>query len=100
MAPMSSDSAHRGGEHTASSFTDPDAVARYRDGPPKQVPGFADLHRMTDLLVAERTPDDGRVLVLGAGGGLELKTSRGGARRLEVRRDRRRSRRSANGCPC
>jgi tRNA (cmo5U34)-methyltransferase len=27
---------------------------------------------MTDLLVAERTPDDGRVLVLGAGGGLEL----------------------------
>jgi tRNA (cmo5U34)-methyltransferase len=55
-----------------SSFTDPDAVARYRDGPPRQVPGFADLHRMTDLLVAERTPDDGRVLVLGAGGGLEL----------------------------
>lgn len=55
-----------------SSFTDPDAVARYRDGPPRQVPGFADLHRMTDLLLAERTPDDGRVLVLGAGGGLEL----------------------------
>ena len=27
---------------------------------------------MTDLLLAERTPDDGRVLVLGAGGGLEL----------------------------
>jgi tRNA (cmo5U34)-methyltransferase len=55
-----------------SSFTDPDAVARYRDGPPRQVPGFADLHRMTDLLLAERMPDDGRVLVLGAGGGLEL----------------------------
>jgi tRNA (cmo5U34)-methyltransferase len=55
-----------------SSFSDPDAVARYREGPPRQVPGFADLHRMTDLLVAERTPDDGRVLVLGAGGGLEL----------------------------
>ena len=54
------------------SFSDPDAVARYRDGPPRQVPGFADLHRMTDLLLAERTPDDGRVLVLGAGGGLEL----------------------------
>ena len=56
----------------SSSFSDPDAVARYRDGPPRQVPGFADLHRMTDLLVAERTPDDGRELVLGAGGGLEL----------------------------
>jgi tRNA (cmo5U34)-methyltransferase len=27
---------------------------------------------MTDLLLAERMPDDGRVLVLGAGGGLEL----------------------------
>jgi tRNA (cmo5U34)-methyltransferase len=36
------------------------------------VPGFADLHKMTDLLLTERTPDDGRVLVLGAGGGLEL----------------------------
>jgi tRNA (cmo5U34)-methyltransferase len=53
-------------------FSDPDAVARYREGPPRQVPGFADLHRMVDLLLAERTPDDGHVLVLGAGGGLEL----------------------------
>ncbi len=59
-------------ERPATPFDDPDAVARYRDGPPRQVPGFADLHRMTDLLLAERTPDDGRVLVLGAGGGLEL----------------------------
>jgi tRNA (cmo5U34)-methyltransferase len=69
---VSSESADGGVERPASSFTDPDAVARYRDGPPRQVPGFADLHRMTDLLLAERTPDDGRVLVLGAGGGLEL----------------------------
>ena len=56
----------------ASPFADPDAVARYREGPPRQVPGFDDLHRMTDLLLAERTPQSGRVLVLGAGGGLEL----------------------------
>lgn len=69
---MSSDSGDGGVERSASSFTDPDAVARYREGPPRQVPGFADLHRMTDLLLAERMPDDGRVLVLGAGGGLEL----------------------------
>jgi tRNA (cmo5U34)-methyltransferase len=69
---MSSDSAAAGPGRPASPFTDPDAVARYRAGPPRQVPGFADLHRMTDLLLAERTPDDGRVLVLGAGGGLEL----------------------------
>ena len=69
---MAADSADAGAERTTSAFTDPDAVARYRDGPPRQVPGFADLHRMTELLLAERTPDDGRVLVLGAGGGLEL----------------------------
>ena len=69
---MSSHATAGGGERPANSFTDPDAVARYRDGPPRQVPGFADLHRMTDLLLVERMPDDGRVLVLGAGGGLEL----------------------------
>lgn len=45
----------------------------YADGPPRQVPGFAGLHRMTSMLLAERTPVDGRVLVLGAGGGLELR---------------------------
>jgi len=54
-------------------FSDPQAVARYADGPPRLVPGFADLQRMTTLLLAERTPENGRVLVLGAGGGLELK---------------------------
>ncbi|MEH2513273.1 tRNA (cmo5U34)-methyltransferase [Nitrobacteraceae bacterium AZCC 1564] len=45
----------------------------YAEGPPKQVPGFASLHRMTSMLLAERVPPRGRVLVLGAGGGLELK---------------------------
>lgn len=45
---------------------------RYADGPPRQVPGLDGLHRMTDLLLAERIPEDGRVLVLGAGGGMEL----------------------------
>ena len=54
-------------------FSDPEAVAHYAEGPPRLVPGFADLQRMTTLLLAERTPADGRVLVLGAGGGLELK---------------------------
>jgi tRNA (cmo5U34)-methyltransferase len=37
------------------------------------VPGFIDLQRMTELLLAEHVPNDGRLLVLGAGGGLELK---------------------------
>lgn len=49
------------------------AVKSYLEGPPRQVPGFSSLHRMTAMLLAERTPENGRVLVLGAGGGLELK---------------------------
>jgi tRNA (cmo5U34)-methyltransferase len=49
------------------------AAASYAEGPPRQVPGYASLHRMVSLLLAERTPQDGRVLVLGAGGGQELK---------------------------
>lgn len=50
------------------------SVASYAEGPPRQVPGFDGLHRMTMMLLAERVPATGRVLVLGAGGGLELKT--------------------------
>jgi tRNA (cmo5U34)-methyltransferase len=49
------------------------AASAYAEGPPRQVPGFAGLHRMMSLLLAERMPADGRVLVLGAGGGLEIK---------------------------
>lgn len=48
-------------------------AAAYAEGPPRQVPGFASLHTMMSLLLSERTPPDGLVLVLGAGGGLELK---------------------------
>lgn len=44
----------------------------YLDGPPNQVPGFSSLHRMVRLLLAERIPSDGRILVLGAGGGMEI----------------------------
>lgn len=49
------------------------AAHTYAEGPPRQVPGFASLHRMVSLLLAERTPPEASVLVLGAGGGLELK---------------------------
>lgn len=52
-------------------FDDPAAVARYAENPPRLVPGFSDLQRMTRLLLAE--PPDGRILVVGAGGGLELR---------------------------
>jgi tRNA (cmo5U34)-methyltransferase len=54
-------------------FRDPLAIARYTEGPRRFVPGFAGLHEMTSLLLAERAPKTARVLVLGAGGGLELK---------------------------
>ena len=54
-------------------FSDPQAVARYAEGPPRFVPGYGAMQRMTTLLLAERVPEDARVLVLGAGGGLELK---------------------------
>ena len=56
-----------------SQFHDPAMVARYQEGPPKFVPGYADMQRMACVLLAERAPIDARVLVLGAGGGLELK---------------------------
>lgn len=56
-----------------SSFSDPQAVARYSEGPARQVPGFHAVQQMALLLLAESVPSDGRVLVLGAGGGLELK---------------------------
>lgn len=54
-------------------FDDPAAVARYAENPPRLVPGFHDLQRMTRLLLAETAPADGRILVVGAGGGLELR---------------------------
>lgn len=60
------------GEATAV-FSDPEAVARYAEGPPRLVPGFHDLQRMAGILLAERIGAKAEVLVLGAGGGLELK---------------------------
>ncbi|WP_108661269.1 class I SAM-dependent methyltransferase [Acuticoccus kandeliae] len=56
-----------------STFSDPDAVARYAEGPVRLVPGFHDLQRMAALLLAERCGPEAEILVLGAGGGLELK---------------------------
>lgn len=55
------------------SFSDPDAVARYADNLVRQVPGVHALHQMAHVLLAEHVPLQGRVLVLGAGGGMELK---------------------------
>ncbi|PJG52024.1 methyltransferase [Bradyrhizobium forestalis] len=55
-------------------FSDPQAVANYTEGPPRFVPGYNAMLSMAAILLAERARDDARILVLGAGGGLELKT--------------------------
>lgn len=54
-------------------FSDQAAVSRYSEGPPRFAPGYEALQRMTAILLAEQAPADAHVLVLGAGGGLELK---------------------------
>ncbi|BAV99889.1 class I SAM-dependent methyltransferase [Lysobacter enzymogenes] len=58
--------------NAADAFSDPQAVSRYAERTARIVPGLRDLHAMAGLLLAERAPADARVLVLGAGGGLEL----------------------------
>lgn len=59
--------------HVLDAFKSHQAVANYAEGPPRFVPGFDALHRMTAILLAEIAPANARVLVLGAGGGLELR---------------------------
>lgn len=56
-----------------STFRDPETISRYQDTAQAKVPGMAALHRMTHVLLAEAVPPEGEVLVLGAGGGLELR---------------------------
>lgn len=55
------------------SFSDAKAVANYHDGPARFLPGLEALHTMTSILLAEKAPENARVLVLGAGGGMEMK---------------------------
>ncbi len=55
------------------SFDDPATISRYAEVTPQRVPGYADLHRMALILLSERAPEAAEILVLGAGGGLELK---------------------------
>ena len=54
-------------------FLDPVKIAGYVEATPRKVPGLADLHRMAMLLLAEQAPETADILVVGAGGGLELK---------------------------
>lgn len=54
-------------------FADPDFVARYVDGPRRFVPGHDDMRRMAVQLLSEDVPEHGHILVIGAGGGLEIR---------------------------
>lgn len=54
-------------------FSDPATVDNYADATLARVPGFTDMHRMALLLLSENAPKAAHILVLGAGGGLELR---------------------------
>lgn len=55
-------------------FADPDFVSRYvQQGPPAFMPGHAGVLQVAGVLLAERTPREGMVLIVGAGGGLDTR---------------------------
>ena len=55
-------------------FDDPEWAANYlRQGPPAFMPGHGGMLQMAAVLLNERVPEDGLVLVVGAGGGLEIR---------------------------
>ena len=59
----------------ANHFADPLNVTAYIDkGPPAFAPGHAGLLQMTGVLLDERAEQNGTILVVGAGGGLELRS--------------------------
>jgi tRNA (cmo5U34)-methyltransferase len=53
-------------------YEDPDVVRRYAQGPSAFVPAYQHMQRMAAQLIHEHIGEAGEVLVLGAGGGLEL----------------------------
>lgn len=56
----------------AQNHFDTQATASYAERLSRQVPGYSSLLPMVSQLLAERTPSNGRLLVLGAGGGQEI----------------------------
>lgn len=55
-------------------FAEPDRVKQYTEkGPPAFAPGHAGMLQMIGVLLAETMPEDGQLLVVGAGGGLETR---------------------------
>ncbi|SFP51898.1 tRNA (cmo5U34)-methyltransferase [Variovorax sp. 770b2] len=54
-------------------FSNASALNDYAEKTARIVPGLHDLQTMAALLVAEHAPESANVLVIGAGGGMELK---------------------------
>ena len=55
-------------------FVEPERVKRYIEhGPPAFAPGHGGMLQMIGVLLGETMPDDGQLLVVGAGGGLETR---------------------------
>jgi len=55
-------------------FADPENVKRYSEGSPAFFfPGLSVMHQIAAQLIAESMGSDGHALVLGAGGGLEMR---------------------------
>lgn len=53
-------------------FDDPEKVAAYEQGPRWFIPAYEASHDMAAVLLQEFTPGDAHILVVGAGGGIEL----------------------------
>ncbi|MEJ1228941.1 class I SAM-dependent methyltransferase [Pseudomonas sp. CCNWLW56] len=54
-------------------FVNAASVSSYVRDTPRKVPALADLHTMTTLLLSEQAAETAHVLVVGAGGGLEIR---------------------------
>ena len=74
VAPSASVTYLAGMSELTRNFVDPERVKQYTEqGPPAFAPGHAGMLQMVGVLLAENMPDDGQLLVVGAGGGLETR---------------------------
>jgi len=53
-------------------FAEPATIASYAERTRRVVPGLDVMHRLVDQILSETAPDGARILVVGAGGGLEI----------------------------
>lgn len=54
-------------------YFDQEKALSYQERARQTVPGYDSLHKMVSLLLSEKISKEGRILVVGAGGGLEIK---------------------------